>query len=390
MFGFKLSHLTSGFISVLVGYSASVAIIFQAAEAVGATQAQTNSWMLVLGLGMGITGLILSIYYKMPILTAWSTPGAALLAISLSGVPIEQAIGAFLLCGLLLTITGITGWFEKIAQFVPIPLANAMLAGILFQFGLGVFESLNQEFILVGLMGISYLLGKVFLGRYAVPMVLLVGIIASGFLGLYQPQSIDLAIAKPVFIMPEFNFSVLLSVGIPLYIVTMTSQNMPGVATIRAAGYEPPISASVTVTGVATLLLAPFGGFAFNLAAITAAICLGDEADENKQTRYKAAIVTGILYCIVGLMGATVVSLFFIAPKALVVAIAGMALLGTIGNALVAALEDAKQREPALITLLVTVSGISFLGIGSAFWGLVIGMFANYIMTKLPVKKSTI
>lgn len=386
MFGFKLSHLTSGFISILVGYSAGVAVVFQAAEAVGATQAQINSWMLVLGVGMGVSVLILSIYYKMPILTAWSTPGAALLAVSLSGVSIEQATGAFLLCGLLLTITGLTGWFEKIAKFVPIPLANAMLAGILFQFGIGIFQSLEAEFALVAAMGFTYLLGKIFLGRYTVPTVLLVGIVASGFLGLFQQQEIELAIAKPVFIMPEFSLSVLLSVGLPLYIVTMTSQNMPGVATLRAGGYEPPISTSITVTGIMTLLLAPFGGYTFNLAAITAAIVLGEDADENKQTRYKAAVVAGILYIIVGLMGATVVSLFFIAPKALISAIAGMALLGTIGNALVGALADLKQREPALITFLVTVSGIGFFGIGAAFWGLVIGVIANLIMTKLPFK----
>lgn len=386
MFGFKLSHLAAGFISVLVGYSAGAAIVFQAAEAVGANQAQINSWMLVLGIGMGVSGMILSIRYKMPILTAWSTPGAALLAVSLANVPMSQAIGAFLLCGLLLTITGLSGWFEKIAKFVPIPLANAMLAGVLFQFGVGVFQSLEQEVALVSSMGIAYLLGKIFLGRYAVPMVLLVGIIAAGLLGLYQPQSIELALAKPVFIMPEFNLPVLISVGLPLYIVTMTSQNMPGVATLRAAGYEPPISASVTVTGIITLLLAPFGGYTFNLAAITAAICLGDDADENKQTRYKAAIVAAVLYIIVGLMGATVVSLFFIAPKALVVAIAGMALMGTIGNALVGALSDIKQREPALITFLVTVSGVSFWGIGAAFWGLLIGVMANLLMSKLPAK----
>lgn len=386
MFGFKLSHLSSGFISVLVGYSAGAAIVFQAAEAVGASQAEINSWMLSLGVGMGVTGLILSIRYKTPILTAWSTPGAALLAVSLSGVPMSQAIGAFLLCGLLLTITGITGWFEKIANLVPISLANAMLAGILFQFGIGIFESLQQELALVATMGATYLLGKIFLGRYTIPFVLLIGAIMSGFLGLYAPQSIDLEFAKPVFIMPTFNFSTLISVGIPLYIVTMTSQNMPGIATIRAGGYKAPISASITVTGVMTLLLAPFGGYTFNLAAITAAICLNEDADEDKNTRYKAAIVAGVFYIIVGLMGATVVSLFFVAPKALVVAIAGMALLGTIGNALVGALSEIKHREAALITFLVTVSGISFVGIGAAFWGLVIGMVANLIATRLPFK----
>ncbi len=380
MFGYKLSHITVGFIVVLIGYTASAAIIFQAAEAVGATQAQLNSWMLVLGLGMGFTGLILSLYYKTPILTAWSTPGAALLVTSLVGVSMEQAIGAFIFCAILLTLTGISGLFEKICALVPMPIANAMLAGVLFQFGRAAFEALEQEAFLVGAMISTYLFGRVFLGRYTIPCVLLVGALICASLGLFNLQPINFELAKPTFVMPEFKISVLLGVGLPLYIVTMTSQNMPGVATIRAAGYHAPVSASVTVTGLFSLFLAPFGGFAFNLSAITAAICLSKDADENKATRYKAAIVASLFYCIVGLMGTAVVSLFLIAPKALVVAIAGIALLGTIGNSLVGALSNEKHREAALITFLVTVSGISFYGVGAAFWGLVIGMLANMVL----------
>lgn len=385
MFGFKLSHLTAGFIVVLIGYTAGVAIIFQAAEAVEATQAQLNSWMLVLGFGMGASGLILSIAYKTPILTAWSTPGAALLVTSLVGVTMEQAIGAFVFCAILLTLTGISGLFEKICKLVPTPIASAMLAGVLFQFGRAAFGALEQEFVLVASMIMTYLLGRVFLGRYTIPCVLLVGAVISASLGIYNVQPINFEFAKPVFIMPEFKLSVLLSVGLPLYIVTMTSQNMPGVVTIRSAGYEAPVSASVTVTGLFSLLLAPFGGYAFNLAAITAAICLNEDADENKTTRYKAVVVASVFYCVVGLMGTAVVSLFLIAPKALVVAIAGIALLGTIGNSLMGALSDEKHREAALITFLVTVSGLSFYGVGAAFWGLVLGIVANIIL--VGVKK---
>ncbi|MCJ8324569.1 MAG: benzoate/H(+) symporter BenE family transporter [Rhizobiales bacterium] len=383
MFGLKLSHITAGFIAVLVGYSSSVAVIFQAAEAVGATQQQINSWMLALGLGMGISGFILSYKYKIPILTAWSTPGAALLVVSLVGVPLPQAIGAFLFCGLLLTLTGISGWFEKLNILVPKAVASAMLAGILFQFGIGVFVQLEQEILLVSIMGITYLLGKIYLTRYAVPLVLLVGILASGWLGLYGQQPVNFGLAMPVFIMPEFNLAVMISVGVPLYIVTMTSQNMPGVATLRAANYEPPISAGVTVTGITTILLAPFGGFTFNFAAITAAICLGEDVDANKNTRYKAALVAAVFYGIIGLMGAAVVSLFLIAPKALVVAVAGMALFGTIGNSLHNAMHDVNGREAALVTFLVTVSGLSIGGIGAAFWGVIIGVSVHYITAKL-------
>ncbi len=382
MFGFKLSHLTVGFIVVLIGYTSSVAIIFQAAQVIGATQAQLNSWMLVLGLGMGFTGLILSIYYKTPLITAWSTPGAAMLVTSLVGVSMEQAIGAFIFCAILLTLTGVSGLFEKICKLVPMPIANAMLAGVIFQFGRAAFEALEQELFLVVAMIFTYLFGRVFLGRYTIPSVLLVGIVICASLGLFNPQPINFEFAKPVFVMPEFKISVLLGVGLPLYIVTMTSQNMPGVAVIRAAGYEAPISASVAVTGLFSLILAPFGGFAFNLAAITAAICLSKDADENKATRYKAAIVASVFYCLVGLMGSAVVSLFLIAPKTLVVTIAGIALLSTIGNSLVDALSDKNHREAALITFLVTVSGISFYGVGAPFWGLVMGIAANIILVR--------
>ncbi len=380
MFGYKLSHISSGFIAILIGYTSSVAIIFQAAEVAGANQAQLNSWMLVLGLGMGLSSLILSIYYKTPILTAWSTPGAALLVTSLVGIPMEQAFGAFVFCGALLTLTGISGLFEKICNLVPLPIASAMLAGVLFQFGHAAFGVIEEEFLLVVSMIFTYLFGRVFLGRYTIPSVLLVGIIITISTELYTLAPISFELAKPVFVMPEFKLSVLLSVGLPLYIVTMTSQNMPGVATISTAGYTVPVSSTVTVTGLFSFLLAPFGGYAFNLAAITAAICLNDDADEDKDTRYKSAIVAGVFYCILGLMGSAVVSLFLIAPNALVVAIAGIALINTIGNSLIGALKDEKHRESALITFLVTVSGLTLMGIGAAFWGLVLGIIADKVL----------
>ena len=270
--------------------------------------------------------------------------------------------------------------FEKICNLVPLPIASAMLAGVLFQFGYAAFGAIEEEFLLVISMILTYLFGRVYLGRYAIPSVLLVGIIITISTNLYTLAPISLELAKPVFVMPEFKLSVILSVGLPLYIVTMTSQNMPGVATISTAGYTVPISSTVTVTGLFSILLAPFGGYAFNLAAITAAICLNDDADENKNTRYKSAIIAGVFYCILGLMGSAVVSLFLIAPKALVVAIAGIALINTIGNSLMGALSDEKHRESALITFLVTVSGLTFIGIGAAFWGLIFGMIADKIL----------
>ncbi|QAX30896.1 benzoate/H(+) symporter BenE family transporter [Leisingera sp. NJS204] len=375
----KLSHLVSGAVAVLVGYTGSVAIIFQAIEAVGATPSQAGSWMLVLGLGMGITCLILSLIYRMPILTAWSTPGAALLAVSLNGVPLAEAVGAFLLCAVLLTLTGVTGWFAALSRLIPDSLASAMLAGLLFQFGLSAFTSLQSDTALVTVMGLTFLAGRKLFPRYTIPAVLAAGVAwCSGTGAFGSLEALDLTLARPEFIMPAFSLPVLIGIGLPLYIVTMSSQNMPGVVALKACGYAPPVSASLTVTGLASLILAPFGGFAFNLAAITAAICAGPEADENPDTRYLAGVMTGLVYILVGLGGATVISLFLIAPKALVATVAGLALLSTIGNSLSAALLDAKGREAALITFMTTVSGVSFFGIGAPFWALVLGLAVNH------------
>ena len=378
----KLSHFAAGAIVVLVGYTSSVAIIFQAIEAVGATQAQANSWLVALGLGMGLTSLVLSLWFRMPILTAWSTPGAALLAVGLKDVPLDQAVGAFIFCGALLTLTGLTGWFERLTKLIPDTLANALLAGILFQFGLSAFTALNDDTALVALMGAAFLLGRLFFPRYNIPVVLLVGCIWAAFSGSFGDlQHLNLSLSMPEFVTPSFSLPVLIGIGLPLYIVTMCSQNMPGVVTLRSAGYHPPVSASLTVTGLASLLLAPFGGYAFNLAAITAAICAGPEADDYPKTRYLSSVIAGLLYCLVGLGGATVISLFLIAPKALVATIAGLALLSTIGNSLSHALSDTQNREAALITFMTTVSGVSFFGIGAAFWALVLGLVVIQALT---------
>ncbi|WP_417239478.1 benzoate/H(+) symporter BenE family transporter [Celeribacter halophilus] len=383
MSGLKLSHIVSGAIAVLLAYTSSAAIVFQAIDTLGATQAEANSWMLVLGLGMGLSTLVLTLRYKMPILTAWSTPGAALLVISLQGVPMGEAIGAFVFCGLLLTLTGLTGWFEKISRFIPDAIGSAMLAGILFRFGLGIFASMEDNLPLVAVMCVTYLLGRRFFARFAIPSVLLAGIVFCALTGAFATgESFDLSLAQPVFTMPVFSLSALIGIALPLYIVTMSSQNMPGVVTLKAAGYQPPVSSAITVTGLATLLLAPFGGYAFNLAAITAAICAGPEADENPATRWKAAMVTGVIYCIVGLMGAAVISLFLIAPNALVVTVAGLALLNTVAGSLSAALKEVDQREAALVTFMTTVSGINFMSIGAPVWALLFGGLTSLVLTR--------
>lgn len=371
---FGLSHLSAGFIAVLVGYTSSAAIVFQAATAAGAGPAHISSWLLALGLGMGVTCIGLSLYFRSPVLTAWSTPGAALLATALVGLPMSEAIGAFIFASALITLCGVTGWVETLMKHVPKSLAAAMLAGVLLRFGLGVFVSLSSQLGLVALMLIIYVAGRRFNSRYTIPLTFLGGLLWSAQNGLILFEAVTLTLAQPIFTAPTFSLSTLIGVGIPLFIVTMASQNVPGIAVLRANGYQTPVSPLIGWTGLTGLLLAPFGGFQFNLAAITAAICMSPEADRNPERRYLAAVWAGVFYLITGLLGATVASMFTALPKELVAAIAGIALFGTIGNSLAGALLDDKERDAALVTFLVTASGLALGGIGSAFWGLLFGL----------------
>lgn len=376
---FSLSHLSAGFIAVLVGYTSSAAIIFQAAAAAGASQAETGSWMWALGLGMGLTCIGFSLRYREPVLTAWSTPGAALLVTALAGVPMSEAIGVFLFSSALILLCGLTGWFDKIMRLVPAGLAAAMLGGVLLKFGLDLFASAQTRPLLVSAMLATYLALRRRLPRYVIPLSLLAGLLVAGGDGLLRFDDFEWQLARPVLMMPEFSLTSLLGVGIPLFMVTMASQNVPGIAVLRAHGYHTPASPLVGWTGFTGLLLAPFGGFAFNLAAISAAVCMGKEVDPDPKQRYKAAVWAGVFYLLMGLFGATVVGLFAALPGELVMAIAGLALLGTIGNSLTVALADERERDAALLTFMITASGLALFGIGSAFWGLVIGGSVHWL-----------
>ena len=371
---FSLAPLSAGFIAVLVGYTSSAAIVFQAASAAGASAAHISSWLLALGLGMGVTCIGLSMFYRSPVLTAWSTPGAALLATALPGIPMSEAIGAFLFASALLTLCGISGWVETIMRHVPKALAAAMLAGVLLRFGIEVFVALRSQLGLVALMLAIYFAGRRFNSRYTIPLTFLGGLTWAAQGGQIRFEAVSLTLAQPIFTAPTFTLSTAFGVGIPLFIVTMASQNIPGIAVLRANGYQTPASPLIGWTGLTGLLLAPFGGFSFNLAAITAAICMSPEADRNPQRRYLAAVWAGIFYLMTGVLGATVASVFTALPKELVAAIAGIALLGTIGNSLHGALREEGERDAALITFLVTASGLTLIGIGSAFWGLLFGL----------------
>lgn len=379
---FSLSAVAAGFIAVLVGFASSVAIVLQAAAAAGATQDIMASWLLALGIGMAATCIGLSWYYKAPIITAWSTPGAALLASSLQGLTINQAVGVFMFTAALATLIGISGWFDRLARLIPLPLASAMLAGILLQFGLNIFTSLQSQFLLVSIMCLSYLLAKRFLPRYAILLVLSVGMVAVVLQGQFDYSSLTLSLTTPVWVTPHWSLNALLGVGLPLLLVTMASQNIPGVAVIRTSGYQTPVSPLIFSTALSTLLLAPWGAFSINLAAITAAICTGPEAHPEPSKRYIAGIAAGICYLLAGLAGASVVALFAALPHELIAAIAGLALLGTIGANLEVATKAGEHREAAIITLLVTASGVSFFGIAAAFWGIIAGGISLLLVNK--------
>jgi benzoate membrane transport protein len=367
----SLSAFTAGFVAVLVGFTSSVAIVFQAAQSFNATPAQISSWMWALGIGMGLCSAIPSLVLRKPVMVAWSTPGAAVLATAGLAGGFSMAV--------LITLFGITGWFERVMNRIPLAIASALLAGVLARFGLSAFAAAQTALPLVLLMLASYLLGKRWLPRYAVVLTLLVAILFVAVRGQLAWAQVTFDFARPVFTAPRFTLAAFVSLAIPLFVVTMASQNLPGVAAIRAAGYDMPISGIITLTGVATLVLAPFGGYALNLSAITAAICMGREAHEDPAKRYTAAVSCGAIYVVIGIFGAAVTGLLTAFPKELVAAIAGLALLGTIGGGLATALKEEPHREAALITFLVTLSGVSIAGVGSAFWGVVAGALALFV-----------
>ena len=380
----SFSAVVAGFVSVLVGFSASAVIVFQAARALSATPAETASWLLALGVSVGVTSIVLSLRYRVPVLTAWSTPGAALLVTSVSGVSMSQAVGAFMVSSALIVLVGVTGWFERAMRRIPHTLGAAMLAGILLRFGTEGFSAMRSAGLLVGVMIAVYLLARRFLPRYAVPSVLLAGLVVAAATGRLHLSGLDFALARPVFVMPSLSLASVVGVALPLFVVTMASQNVPGVAVIRASGYEPPISPLITWTGFSSLVLAPFGAYAVNLAAITAAITMGEDAHEDPDKRYMAAVAAGVFYIAMGLFGATVTGLFAMFPHEMVLALAGLALLNTIGAGLATATHDEAHREPAIVTFLVTASGVSLLGIGAAFWGIVAGVLATAVLLWRP------
>ena len=365
--------LLSGFVAVLVGYASSAAIIWQAAAAAGATAPQIAGWMTSLGIGMGISTLALSWWYKAPVLTAWSTPGAALLATSLQGVTLSETIGIFIFANALILICGISGLFARLMKIIPHSLAAAMLAGVLLRFGLQAFSNLEGHLLLCGSMLLAWLVTKAFAPRYAIVATLLVGGAVAALKGDVVTEQLSFAVVMPEFIAPTFNMTTLVSIGLPFFLVTMASQNAPGFATLKASGYPVAVSPLMVFTGGLALLLSPFGVYSICIAAITAAICQSPDAHPDASKRWLAAAAAGIFYLLAGIFGGSISGLMAALPLSWIQTLAGLALLGTIGGSLHQALHNEAERDAAIVTFLLTASGATLAGIGSAFWGLVAG-----------------
>lgn len=372
--------LVAAFMVVLVGMSGSAVLVFQAATAAGLDSGGASSWLGSLCLGMGLVAFFLSLYYRTPVLIAWSTAGAALLITGVKGFTIPEIIGAFVFSALAMFICGFTGIFEKMMKHIPVPIASALLGGVLLQFSLNAFLSFKTQPLLVGLMFLSYLIGRKFWPRATMLGVLIVGFAVAAPLKLLHIGDISFVPTEWHFTVPAFSIQALLSIGIPLFIVTMASQNLTGYAVMRAHGYKTPLSPLLSWTGFVNIITAFFGGFAINLAAVTAAIGMGPDVHPQPEKRYISGVISGFLYIVIGLMAGAITSVFAAFPPEMIMAIAGFALLGTISSCLQKALEVDSQREAAFVTFVVTASGIAILGVGSAFWGLIAGALTQFLL----------
>ncbi|MEN3160588.1 benzoate/H(+) symporter BenE family transporter [Tistrella mobilis] len=374
--------VVAGLVSVIVNYGGTFILVFQAARVAGLDPALTASWVWSVSIGVGITGLLLSWRFRAPIITAWSTPAAAFLVVALQTTPYAEAIGAYLISAAGFVVLGLSGCFDRVIRLIPPGVAAGLLAGILLQFGIGAFGGMSIDPLLAGLLILAYVTIKRFTARYAVVGILVLGL---GFLliqGRVDLEGLELAVAAPVFTLPAFSLNALLSVALPLFLITLTGQYMPGMLVLRNDGYKTSASPIVTVTGLGSLLMAPFGSHAFNLAAITAAICTGPEAHEDPSKRWIAGIAAGVAYILVGVFGVTLAAVFMALPATFITTLAGLALLGTIGGSLASALAEPAGREAALITFLAAAANITMLGIGGAFWGLLIGLLAHLALCR--------
>ena len=377
--------IVAGLISVIVNYGGTFILVFQAAKVAGLSPELTASWVWSVSIGVGVTGLFLSWVSRTPIITAWSTPAAAFLVVALSTTPYAEAVGAYMISAAAFVLLGLSGYFEKVIRLIPPGVAAGLLAGILLQFGIGAFGGMSLDPMLVGLLIVAYLVLKRLTARYAVVGILALGLAFLMAQGRVDLSGLELQLAAPIFTRPEFSLNALLSVALPLFLITLTGQYMPGMLVLRNDGFNISANPIVTITGLGSLLMAPFGSHAFNIAAITAAICTGKQAHEEPSKRWIAGIAAGVFYILVGVFGVTLAALFMAFPATFITTLAGLALLGTIGGSLAGAMADASSREASLITFLAAAANITLFGIGGAFWGLLIGLAAYVVLNgRLP------
>ncbi|MDD2536548.1 MAG: benzoate/H(+) symporter BenE family transporter [Macromonas bipunctata] len=385
-----LTHpVVAGLISVIVNYGGTFILVFQAAKVAGLSPELTASWVWSISIGVGVTGIILSWITREPIITAWSTPAAAFLVTALATTSYAEAVGAYLISAAAFVALGLSGWFERVIRLIPAGVAAGLLAGILLQFGIKAFGGMSIDPLLAGLLILAYVMLKRFSARYAVVGILVLGLTFLLIQDRVDLSGLTLTLAAPVFTLPAFSLNALLSVALPLFLITLTGQYMPGMLVLRNDGFKSSANPIVTITGLGSLLMAPFGSHAFNIAAITAAICTGRESHEEPSKRWIAGIAAGVFYILVGVFGVTLAAVFMAFPTTFITTLAGLALLGTIGSSLASAMADAKTREASLITFLAAAANITLLGIGGAFWGLVIGLVAYALLNgRLPRRAS--
>lgn len=378
----SISATVAGFLAVLISYSGPLIIFFQAAQQANVSSAMMISWIWGISIGAAVAGIYLSIRYKTPVITAWSAPGTALLVTLFPHISLNEAVSAYITSALVIFAIGATGYFDKLLKWIPQDVAAGMMAGILFQFGLGLFKATdNMPIIVFGMLGV-YLVAKRLSPRYAMIWVLVSGIGLSLILGKMNPVEMNFSLAIPQFIMPEWSWNSTLNLTIPLILVSLSGQFLPGMAIMKLSGYDTPAKPIISVTSIASLAVACVGGITIVLASITAALCMGKDAHELKDKRYIAGIANGIFYILGGLFAGSIVMLFSLLPKELVAALAGLALLGAIATNISMAMKNDAQRDAALITFLATASGMHFLGLSSVFWGICIGVIAHLVLSK--------
>ena len=377
---FSVSAAVAGFLAVLISYCGPLVIFIQAAQAGGMSPAMLSSWIWAISIGAGVSGLVLSLWLRQPIITAWSAPGTALLLSLFPHITMAEVVGAYLMAAALVIAIGITGTFEKIVDRIPKGIAAGMMAGILFQFGTQAFRASMELPTVVFAMLAAYLLGKRWLPRFAIVLVALTGLAVALATGSTRLDTLALVTARPVFTAPVFDAGVFLSFTVPLLMVSLTGQYLPGMAVLRLAGYRTPSRAVVTGTGLASMLVACFGGITIVLASITAALCTGKDAHPDPGKRYVAGVANGVFYLVGATFAGSIVLVFSAFPPALIAALAGLALIGAIVSNLALMAQDGTSTEPAVIAFLATASGMSLFGLGAAFWGVVLGMAAHGLL----------